>query len=137
MFKQKFTNQTGVKCRSTCSEDEPFGARQIAQIGIYTAKFYPVVFAVDSTTHTGAKSFGLLKNFLEHMVGEGAQLDLFQRKFNLTELFADCDIFDCFRMEAIRGDGNHLVVGKVYRLSSMLYDSGGIGGHNEFVIADP
>ena len=71
------------------------------------------------------------------VVGEAAQFDLFQRKFNLTELFADCYVVNCFRMEAIRGDGNHLIVGKVYRLSGMFYDSGRIRSHNIFVIADP
>ena len=70
LFKQKFTDQTGVERCSAGDQDEPFSACQLAQIRIYTAKFNPVIAAVDSTAHTGAQCLGLLEDLFEHVVRE-------------------------------------------------------------------
>ena len=99
-----------MQCRAAAGENDAPDIAQLRWRHIQAAQFRRAFLVVETAAHRVAHRVGLLKDFLEHVVGKITLLDVFRREFDFADRMFGAVSGERNDLELVRPGRHHIEV---------------------------
>ena len=137
-FDDVFAGHGGVVGRAATAEDNPFDGEEFVVGHFEAAEFCGGVFVGKATAHGVADGVGLLVDFFEHEVGEGAFVGVVWGEFDGADLEFGVVAAEGGDLKVVGGEGDDIEVVQVNDFAGVVDEGGDVAGEEVaiFIYAD-